>query len=79
MSTLKIRTEKNENTKDNLSYHFTRSGIDYSVFFKVDCVDVWKTNKIRGTISNDRFWNGINNQGKPMAKFLKMAIELINS
>ena len=74
-----ITTKANENTIDGVSYHFTRNNIDYSIFRKSDCVDVWKTNNQRGSISNDCFWNGVNNQGKQMAKFLKQAMQLIEA
>ena len=74
---LMITTQPNENTVDGVSYHFTRNNIDYSVFRAADCVTVWKTNRQRGSISNDCFWNGLNNQGRPMANFLKQAIQLI--
>lgn len=79
MTTLIITTEANENTVDGVSYHFERNNISYSVFRKSDCVDVWKTNNQRGSISNDCFWNGVNNQGRPMAKFLKQAMEMIEA
>ena len=77
MKALLISTKINEACTGGISYHFSRSNIDYSIFKKADCVEVWKTNNQRGSISNDCFWNGINNQGKPMAKFLTQALEMI--
>ena len=78
MANLIITSKKSEvKTIDGNQYMFTRSNIDYTVFIKDDCVDVWKQNNQRGSLSSDCFWNGINNQGKPMAKFLKSAIDTI--
>jgi hypothetical protein len=79
MNTLVITAETNENTIDGVSYHFTKNNIDYSIFRKADCVEVWKTNNQRGSISNDCFWNGVNNQGRQMSKFLKQAMEMIEA
>jgi hypothetical protein len=77
MSALMITTEANEDSTTGLNYLFTRSNIDYTIIMDVDCVQVWKRNNQRGTMSNDCFWNGVNNQGRPMAKFLKQAVEMI--
>ncbi len=74
---LNITTTKNENTIDGLSYHFTRNNIDYTLLRNKDCVDVWKNNRQRRSLSNDCFWNGTNNQGRPMPKFMKQVMVLI--
>ena len=79
MNTLTITARPNESTVDGLSHHFTRNNIEYSIFRKADCVDVWKTNNQRGSMSVDCFWDGVNNQGRPMAKFLRQALELIEA
>ena len=78
MKTLQITAEETTaNTVNGMSYSFTRSNIDYTIFIKKDCIDVWKENKQRRSISNDCFWNGVNNQGRPMAKFMQDAVAMI--
>ncbi len=78
MKTIQITAkETTANTVNGMSYHFSRSNIDYTIFVKRDCVDVWKQNNQRRSISTDCFWNGVNNQGRPMAQFLKTAMNLI--
>ena len=79
MKSLIITTEETKDTIDGLIYHFTRSNIDYSLFIKEDCVDVWKINRQRGLRSNDRFWNGFNNQNKEMPAFLRTVLKLISA
>ena len=80
MTVLEITTERNGDTVDGLSYMFTRHAIDYTLFFRDDCVEVWKKNNKRGgAISNDCFWNGVNNRGTKMAKFLNEAVQLIKA
>jgi len=79
MSALVITAEKTTvDTVDGNSYHVTRNKINYTIFVKNDCVDVWKKNTQRGSISNDCFWNGVNNRGQKMAKFLVEVLDLIN-
>ena len=78
MKTLNITAKQTDvNTTNGMSYNFTRSNIDYTIYLKADCVDVWKQNNQRGSLSVDTFWNGVNNQGRPMAQFLKTAVNLI--
>ena len=79
MSTLEIRAEKNDSTIDGLVYHFSRNRIDYTLFRKEDCIDIYKTNRQQCNTSCDRFWNGVNNRGQKMAKFLKQVIEMIEA
>jgi len=80
MTALEITTKHNEHTVDGLAYMFTRDAIDYTILFKDDCVEVWKKNNKRsGAISNDCFWNGVNNKGAKMAKFLSDFVRLINA
>lgn len=81
MTTLQITSTKSSdsvNTSDGMTHRFTRSKIDYTVLIQKDCVNVWKRNSQRGgSLSNDCFWNGVNNRGQSMPKFLKTAINLI--
>jgi hypothetical protein len=79
MANLQITTSTNNDTVDGMSYHFSRSNIEYSIFLLEDCIQVFKTNKQRRSSSCDCFWNGINNQGKEMAKFLKEAVDFIKA
>lgn len=77
MNALMITTEACENTIDGVCYNFTRNAIDYTIFRKDDCVEVWKSNRQRMSTSSDCFWNGVNDKGRPMAKFLQDAMTLI--
>jgi len=80
MAALIVTAKKTEvKTVDGNEYNFTRNNIEYALFIKNDCIDIWRKNNLRGTISNDCFWGGINNQGKPMAKFIKAALKLIEA
>jgi len=79
MNALVITTKEADNTLDGVSYHFTRNNIDYSVFRQASCVAVWKTNRQRGTTTNDCFWGGVNNQGRPMATFLRQVMQMIEA
>ena len=80
MKPLQITAQEAEGTTDGLSYHFTRNNIDYTLLFWDDCVNVWKTNHQRGgTVSNDCFWDGVNNQGRKMSKVLRAAVALIQA
>jgi len=74
---LQITTTASENTIDGLAYNFTRSKIDYTVLIQKGCVTVCKTNNQRSSFNMDCFWDGVNNQGKQMPKFLKQVIETI--
>ena len=76
---MNITTQKSANTVDGISYHFTRNNIGYTIFKKADRIEVWKVNNQRKSVSNDCFWNGVNNQGKPMAKFLQKFIAFTES
>ena len=77
MTALLITTEAAENTIDGLAYNFTRSDIDYTIMIEKDCVTVWKNNNQRGLRSVNCFWNGLDDKGRPMAKFLKQALQMI--
>lgn len=77
MTALLITTEAAENTIDGLAYNFTRSNIDYTIMIEKDCVTVCKRNNQRGSFNMNCFWNGLDDKGRPMAKFLQQALQMI--
>jgi len=78
MTALMITTEPNEMTIDNLTYMFTRSRIDYSVFkYEKGEMTVFKRNNMRRSLSSITYFNnGKDYLGRSMPKFLKEFLEL---
>ncbi len=76
--TLEITTEE---TEYGTYYNFIKNKIHYTVKIEDDkSITVIRNSQIRsGGMSIDCYWNGINNQGKPMAKFLKNVVSLITT
>lgn len=76
---LHITSAKNPDTIDGLIHTFTRRNIDYSVFIKADCIDIWKDSNQRNTRTVSCYWDFLDHQKKPMAAFLKQVIEALQA
>jgi len=76
---LTVKSLKSPDTIDGLIHTFTRRNIDYSVFIKSDCIDVWKDSNQRNTRTVSCYWDFLDHERKPMAKFLKQVIEALQT
>ena len=75
---IQLTATPNKDTIDGYTYKTYRAGINYTILrTSENIVDVWKDNRMRGSLSTVRYWDGVDNQGKKMPKFLTQIIKLI--
>jgi len=77
---LTITAKEYRHADDGLAYFFSKSGIEYMIYFARGAVNVGRVNKLRGNfMSSDCYWDGVNNRGRRMPKLIADAVALIIS